>query len=96
MPVLNLKLAISQSRSYPGCLEEDGGKYKGYFYLNKKSTEPQAVSSRTDSLCLSWADLCPHGPGLPGVGEHRLCGHAFSYLPHTCRLHRQEPTQSGN
>lgn len=45
MPVLNLKLAISQSRLYPRYLEEDGGKYKGCFIF-KKSTEPQAVSSK--------------------------------------------------
>lgn len=82
MPVLNLKLAISQSRLYPRYLEEDGGKYKGCFYFFKKSTEPQAVSSKTDSLCLSWADLCPPGPGLPGVGEHRHCGDAFSPASH--------------
>lgn len=57
-----------------------------FLLKKKKSTELQAVSSKTDSLCLSWADLCPHGPGLPGVGEHRHCGDALSYLPHTCSL----------
>ena len=57
-----------------------------FLLKKKKSTELQAVSSKTDSLCLSWADLCPHGPGLPGVGEHRHCGDTLSYLPHICSL----------
>ena len=61
----------------------------------KKSTEPQAVSSKTDSLCLSWADLCPRGLvflGLVSTGTVVMLSH--TYL--TPAAYRQEPSHSGS
>lgn len=82
MPVLNLKLNYKLSRLYPEVPWEDGGKYKGCFYFKKNLQSHKLLALKTDSLCLSWADLCPPGSGLPGVGEHRHCGDAFSPASH--------------